>query len=594
MFKQKLKFNKQGNIALILVIMVTTLTLVSALTLALINISDLTANYHLLENENVVSQKDACAEEAMNRISQNLYATGTYYLTLDNIYCDYQLSDTVAGLKTVTTTASTGSSLGYWQSSSVIEVNVSSTPISINSYKDLSGDIWDSYGWQYRMKITVNADKVVGELHNFPVYVNLADLGSEFFDNIVNSSGLGIVVTAGDGSTRLFRELVDFDQGAGTGELHFLAPILVGGVNNDFYIYYGRVTGGDANDDFWLTDYSLVQHLNYAPVDVYEFDSSQSNNNARFDLSMGPSDLVDAKVGTGVDLDGADDELTITSPINMSTAQGTISLWVNFSSVASASTLFHFYELASTDYIRSYVSAGGGYIDLVVEDEDATKVNVRYMSPDTSGWHKLDYVQDGSGVKIYFDGQQKSLTEVTQSGDWWSDHLTLAYAEIGGVSWGRVSGVMDEFRVTSKALSPDWLVTEYNNQSSPSTFYSTSTPDSLPAPDAPVCGGVEMNGYCWYMASTYLMSCNAVCAENGGLSCVPSISSFSDPSCLLNLEFAPFDCSAGCQNYYPGADFAPGNYFGGGNLCFVEPSTPIYDCAVSETTGATRIICACE
>jgi hypothetical protein len=61
MFKRKLQFNKQGNIALILVIMVTTLTLVSALTLALINISDLTANYHLLENENVTSQKDACA-----------------------------------------------------------------------------------------------------------------------------------------------------------------------------------------------------------------------------------------------------------------------------------------------------------------------------------------------------------------------------------------------------------------------------------------------------------------------------------------------------------------------------------------------------
>jgi hypothetical protein len=52
--------------------------------------------------------------------------------TLDNIYCDYQLSDTLNGLKTVTTTAAL--LVPLWGIGKVAQllaqVNVSSTPIS--------------------------------------------------------------------------------------------------------------------------------------------------------------------------------------------------------------------------------------------------------------------------------------------------------------------------------------------------------------------------------------------------------------------------------------------------------------------------------
>jgi len=42
--------------------------------------------------------------------------------------------------------------------------------------------------------------------------------------------------------------------------------------------------------------------------------------------------------------------------------------------------------------------------------------------------------------------------------------------------WGTYSrywhGVLDEVHISSGARSADWIATEYNNQSSPSTFYS--------------------------------------------------------------------------------------------------------------------------
>jgi len=36
-------------------------------------------------------------------------------------------------------------------------------------------------------------------------------------------------------------------------------------------------------------------------------------------------------------------------------------------------------------------------------------------------------------------------------------------------------GTLDEMRISSTALSADWITTEYNNQSSTSTFYSVGS-----------------------------------------------------------------------------------------------------------------------
>jgi hypothetical protein len=40
------------------------------------------------------------------------------------------------------------------------------------------------------------------------------------------------------------------------------------------------------------------------------------------------------------------------------------------------------------------------------------------------------------------------------------------------------NGTLDEIRISNTARSADWLKTEYNNQSSPSTFYSFGTETS--------------------------------------------------------------------------------------------------------------------
>ena len=41
--------------------------------------------------------------------------------------------------------------------------------------------------------------------------------------------------------------------------------------------------------------------------------------------------------------------------------------------------------------------------------------------------------------------------------------------------WGKWAGSEDEGRVSNAVRSTDWIQTEYNNQSSPSTFFSVGT-----------------------------------------------------------------------------------------------------------------------
>jgi hypothetical protein len=134
---EKIKNKNEGAVALLLVIMITALTVISVVVVSMTNVSDLMSAYYFSEAEEVDVDLDACLDDAMFRLASTTDATGTYYLAGVGTNCYYQISaDIVGGLKTVTSTASTTSSIGYWEDTVVVRINVSSTPISVYSYKN--------------------------------------------------------------------------------------------------------------------------------------------------------------------------------------------------------------------------------------------------------------------------------------------------------------------------------------------------------------------------------------------------------------------------------------------------------------------------
>jgi hypothetical protein len=103
-----------------------------------------------------------------------------------------------------------------------------------------------------------------------------------------DSDGTDIVVTAGDETTRLKRELVTYDAVAGELELYVRLPSLSSVTDTEIYVYYGNAGAAEANDpDTWSADYGVVYHLKEDPAGAapQSRDSTANAVHSTYDLA---------------------------------------------------------------------------------------------------------------------------------------------------------------------------------------------------------------------------------------------------------------------------------------------------------------------
>ncbi|MFQ5922269.1 MAG: LamG-like jellyroll fold domain-containing protein, partial [Anaerolineales bacterium] len=177
-----------------------------------------------------------------------------------------------------------------------------------------TGSNWYNTNWSYRKQITVQSSQVDANVSNFPVYVDLADLGADFFSN-VNADGGDIRVTNSTGTVEMPREVVAINTGAQTGELHFRADSLSSSANTNFYIYYGNsgasdyaVTATYGRNNVWSNSYAAVWHLEEEAAGTSTtnlYVDSTGNGNAGDDRVSATWQL--GRLGSGQELDGSDD-----------------------------------------------------------------------------------------------------------------------------------------------------------------------------------------------------------------------------------------------------------------------------------------------
>ena len=121
--------------------------------------------------------------------------------------------------------------------------------------------VWYNGSWQYRKKITIEADQVSGssDLSNFPVLVSISDndVGS-----ISQSDGDDILFTNSSG-TKLDHEIEKFTTSTGQLVAWVEIPTLGGATDTVIYIYYGNP--GAVNQEnptgVWDSNFLAVHHL---------------------------------------------------------------------------------------------------------------------------------------------------------------------------------------------------------------------------------------------------------------------------------------------------------------------------------------------
>jgi hypothetical protein len=334
---------------------------------------------------------------------------------------------------------------------------------------------WYNTAWSGRSKLTILAEKIDENLEDFPVYVNLNDLGADFF-NITQNNGGDIRITESDGTTEVPRELVFCDIGNEQGELHFKAN-LSNTDDNVFYIYYGNAAEIDypEADEFgarnvWDDGYEAVFHLEEEGnnnANGYKDSSGNGNNGTGFSMTS-DSDISGA-LGKGQTFDGSSDYISFgQTRLSDGYDERTLSLWTKMNTIAS---LFHHaagYGSPSNGNAmfigaKDDILLGGGYGGTLGYD---LEVNDFWNITETK---HLALTYDGSIAKLY-EGETELIS---QTQNW---NLVKNKAYIGRLVndsdyW---NGWVDEVRISSVVRSSAWISVEHQNQSSPNDFYTIS------------------------------------------------------------------------------------------------------------------------
>jgi hypothetical protein len=356
-----------------------------------------------------------------------------------------------------------------------------------------------TFGYDYEKTITINQTMVSGtdNLIDFPVLIDTtdSDLRHAPSGKVQNNKGYDIVFSA-DGDI-LDHELEFYDPVTGKYTAWVRIPVLSATENTIIKIHYGNslISTNPSSPNTWSSDYVGVWHMHNG-----NYRDATNNWNDGNAFGIDPIAAVIAEGGDFRNSGSIDDRIEIGN-VDLTGDKLTLSAWINIrdftthdariiSKASSTDPDDHLWMLSTfndgTDQkIRFRIKTSGS---LNTEELLSTTTLSAESSTFVSG------VYDGNEMRIYFNGGS-SDNNISKTGDISSN--TAIHAAIGNqpkLAWvlgnnskRAFNGTLDEVRVINTARSANWLATEYNNQSDPSTYITSGTEISNPAHDFTVC-----------------------------------------------------------------------------------------------------------
>lgn len=330
---------------------------------------------------------------------------------------------------------------------------------------------WYDSAWQYRKKVTISSAGVSADLTNFPVLISLtsdSDLASDARDDSYD-----ILFTSDDAVTKLSHEIESFDGASGKLAVWVRIPSLSSSVDTVIYIYYGNALASNQQDaaNVWDTNFKMVQHLQESSGGTDAIKDSTSNANHGTD-SNAPAFGATGKIDSAISFDGTNDIIDYGSDNSLKMTDAlTIGLWVN----RTDSTTFERFLSHSIDTANYAYELG---VDVTEPQKWRFRLNndavtlKTAMSGSPGQWLYLvvTYDKNAGGtdeIKMYENGSLVGSQDYSTA---MANHGNLK-TNRQGKSDGWVKSVIDEVRISDIARSSDWILTSFNNQNSPATFY---------------------------------------------------------------------------------------------------------------------------
>lgn len=386
--------------------------------------------------------------------------------------------------------------------------NSGTTPTSATTFPTLytnanitinaaSNSGWYNTAWGYRTKITIDESKVgASDSTDFPVLVSLTQARWKTVangGNMGNAGATDLLFTSSDGTTKLKHEIEYYDATTGQIIAWVKVPTLSSSVNTELYMYYGNAGVAAQADvaNVWTNGFKTVMHVGDGTT-LSAADSTGTYNGT-----------VSGTTATTGQVDGAMAVTCgneITSPAGLYTMVGggntySLSMWVYQTSTGSTRYLW---DGDSANGLSAFMNIASG-VNLEWGNRDIASEGVLYrtytgLTLNATTWYHIvaQKTAAGDNGNLYIDGALKSTYTGTIGG--------LSNSS-SGMYWGNyhnsgtscLDGKMDEMRISSTVRSADWVLAEYNNQSSPSTFIPTVNAEELVGVDATVYYNANAN-----------------------------------------------------------------------------------------------------
>ncbi|MCG6945128.1 MAG: DUF2341 domain-containing protein, partial [Deltaproteobacteria bacterium] len=354
--------------------------------------------------------------------------------------------------------------------------NNQNSPSSFYSIeKNCPGTIPPIAEFSCSIPITIDSTKVSGtsDLINFPVLISLTDIGLKTTANcghVQNSNGYDIIFSDATQTTVLAHEIETYDGTAGKLVAWVRVPTLSATSDTTIYLHFGHsgVCGATENPQgVWDSNYMGVWHLHD------DFEDSTSNNN---DGTNNDTTSATGKIANSRSFDGSSDYIQVADSTSLDvTSQLTMEAWVNLSNADNNQKIV---GKTNSTYSSGYLIGvqTGQYPE--IWNSGGTNHTFTSGSISSSQWtHLVTTWTTGGNMIGYINGSQVNSIAAgsydigTNAGD----------LIIGAAPWNpdsyETTGRIDEIRISSTARSADWIQTEYNNQSDPSSFYSVGASD---------------------------------------------------------------------------------------------------------------------
>lgn len=332
------------------------------------------------------------------------------------------------------------------------------------------------------INIVVDSSSISSDLNNFPVYVNLGNMSSSFWNNISNDGSEIKVFDNND--NEVSRELGSINKNNQSGELYFKAPVLYSSSNTQFNL---RLSGDDFTGDSsntWSNGFTYVYHLNEDPGSAPpQFRNSVGNEDANAVGAMDSNDSVSGKIGNAVNLDVYDrvsfdaDKIERDAVSQSIVDTGTISVWFNPDGKFTGGhdeALASFGLDGTFDRALLYLNDNES-LRFLVENSNNNTISEYQASVFNGGsWNYAVGAYDQSHNEVYFNGDRKNQISNNISLPPGTDELRGGAGHNGNNNSNAripLEGQIDELRFSNVKRSQAWISAQHSNQNNPTSFY---------------------------------------------------------------------------------------------------------------------------